>query len=212
MPTIRWSDRDEWMRIVGASAYSSMDTLWATYDMARLCIENPVRGDFVECGVAAGAQSAVMARAIIDARHCRPGDWRPGDRRVHLYDSFAGVPEPGPEDIEFLEAGHHAGLSAVSLDDVQANMREWGIPDDLLVYHIGDFATTMSFAYTTPQHIALLRMDADLYRSTRLIMEHLYPRVTPGGWVICDDWALRGSRQAVLEHLPTHPSPIYWRK
>jgi hypothetical protein len=52
-----------------------------------------------------------------------------------------------------------------------------------------------------PARIAILRLDTDWYESTRHELEHLDPRLSPGGVLIIDDyghWA--GCRQAVDEY------------
>jgi O-methyltransferase len=200
-----------WLDNVGERALSTRNTLYATYDIARTVLRNGTPGDFVECGVFTGSNAAAMARAIMDA------EWIPGtdgkmhphrsNRRLHLFDSFYGIPQAGPEDREFLEAGHQAGLSACPLVAVQAHMREWGIPNEVLVWHPGWFVETMA---PFKEGISLLRLDGDLYESTRLCMQHLYPLVSPGGWVICDDFHLSGARKAVEEVVM--PSPCYWIK
>jgi hypothetical protein len=98
-------------------------------------------------------------------------------------------------------------------------MRNWGIPDELLVWHPGLFQDTMAGAKLNPggwtnendnpKQIALLRLDGDLYESTRIAM-FLYPLVSKGGWVICDDYQLSGARKAV--HEVVMPGPVYWVK
>jgi hypothetical protein len=206
-----------WLDEVGKRALSTRETLYATYDIARTVLRNGTPGDFVECGVFAGSNAAAMARAIMDA------EWVPGTdgkmhehkskRRMHLFDSFVGIPQAGPEDREFITAAHPAGLSACPLHDVQAHMREWGIPDELLVWHPGWFFDTLEQSWPEPHGIsaiALLRLDGDLYESTKDCMQHLYPLVTPGGWVICDDFHLSGARKAVEQVVI--PSPCYWIK
>ena len=180
-------------------------TLQASYDIARLVIERNVPGDFVECGVFAGAQSAAMAKAIecLGPIAC--------DRHVHLFDSFEGGPAPGLED-EHFNLHHKAGFSACSLDQVTEYMRIWRVPHELLVYHPGWFEDTMP-SFESP--IAVLRIDCDLYASTQTVMRYLYPLVSPGGcWVICDDYNLPGCRKAINEYFAPEgaPGPIYWIK
>lgn len=195
-------------------------TIEATYEIAKMAIELGIPGDFVECGVFAGSQSAAMARAIMDnwkanANPCFP---RP-ERRVHLFDSFIGIPASGPEDRDYNAGGHQPGTAACSLEQVKAYMRRWEIPDELLVYHEGLFADTMKWGRFADgrrwgQHdietISVLRLDGDLYASTKVCMEYLYPLVTPGGWVIVDDYNLDGCRKALHEFVM--PAPIYFRK
>lgn len=190
-----------------------------TYDCMILALHHGIPGDAVECGVYAGAQSALMARAIMDFHGVNSegkfwlapeGKLRPGDQmpRVHLFDSFTGIPAPGPHDIDL--AANKGGESACSLEDVQKNMKEWGIPNELLVYHAGLFNNTvpLALAMECPKQIAVLRLDGDLYESTRDCMP-LLDLVSPGGYVIVDDWNLDGCRKAVNEKIM--PAPIVFR-
>lgn len=218
---------DNWLTRVGAAALSSMETMCASYGIARMAITNGVTGDFVECGVFAGSNAAAMARAIWDEAHSLSvggqttfghARQRPYSRKVHLFDTFEGIPQAGPEDYEFLAAGHQEGLSACSLESVQANMQQWGLPDELFCYHPGLFYRTI-LPGVIQRHldaIAVLRLDGDLYESTRDAMR-LYPLVSPGGWVSVDDFNLSGCRKAIMEAFSdgigqNAPAPIYWQK
>jgi len=180
---------------IGWAALSSHATLQASYDLARLAIERGIPGDFVECGVFAGAQVAAMAKAIPSVNI---------GRRIHLFDSFQGIPQAGEHDLEYLEAGHKAGLSTCSLDQVRDYMTSWKVPPELLIYHPGWFNDTVPAANI--EKIALLRLDGDLYESTKVCMEHLYPRLSPGGWLIVDDYHLAGCRKAVDEVVKLGPA------
>lgn len=219
MSIINWP-LAKWLDNVCLGALSSKETVRASYDLARNVIERGIPGDFVECGVFGGSQCAAMARAIMDPAHyyeenrrtalATGQSWPP--RRVHLFDSFAGVPEPGPHDIEWIAAEHKPGQSICTLEAVKAHMTEWGIPDELLVYHPGLFADSlvppaegggMAGAWWRGlqiKQIAILRLDGDLYESTRVCLEYLYPLVSPGGWIIIDDFNLSGARKAFLDY------------
>jgi len=199
MSIIHWPF-EAWMNNVALAALSSRETVWASYSTALAAILADVPGDFVECGVFGGAQAAAMARAIMNTG---------SERRVHLFDSFAGIPAAGPNDAEFLAAGHEAGLSSCTLAAVQEHMREWGITDDMLVYHPGLFADTVPGADIG--RIAVLRLDGDLYESTKACVDALVPKVSKGGWVIVDDYHLTGCRQAVTEALG-YPAPMYFQR
>ena len=53
-----------------------------------------------------------------------------------------------------------------------------------------------------PDALALLRLDTDWYESTRHELEHLYPRLSPGGVLMLDDYGYwEGAREAVDEFL-----------
>jgi O-methyltransferase len=52
-----------------------------------------------------------------------------------------------------------------------------------------------------PEEIALLRLDTDWYESTKHELVHLYPRLSPGGVLILDDYGhYEGARRAVDEY------------
>lgn len=192
---------------MAARALSRRVTVHASYLTARAAIEMGVPGDFVECGVFAGANAAAMALAIMDSqKYGRDGhNWR----RVHLYDSFEGVPAAGQHDREWIESnGTVAGISASPMSEVERHMEEWGIEPGLLVYRPGWFAQTVTDPY--PDKIAVLRLDADLYQSTAECIDALWPRLSPRGWCIVDDFDLEGARKAVLERI--HTGPIYFLK
>ena len=140
-----------------------------------------------------------MARAIYEA------DLAGMPRKVHLFDTFCGIPIAGEHDQELQ--GKPAGISACSLAQVKANMKSWGIPDDLLVYHEGLFEDTVPGCDI--KQIAFLRLDGDLYSGTKVCMEHFYPKLARGAWFCVDDFNLSGARKAVLDYVI--PAPVYWR-
>ena len=190
---------------IAARAFSTVETLRATYGIAKMLIQQCIPGDFVECGVFAGSQVAAMALAIVENGET--------GRKIHLFDSFVGIPKAGPKDnaIRQLVGGtdgelETSGVSVCSADAVRAHMKELGVPADLLVYHEGWFQDTVPAAEIGP--IALLRLDADLYESTLVCLKHLYPKIVKGGWCIADDYVLDGCREAVNQFLGS--SPIYW--
>jgi hypothetical protein len=60
-----------------------------------------------------------------------------------------------------------------------------------------------------PTKIALLRLDTDWYESTRHELEHLFPRLSPGGVIIIDDYGhWQGARRATDEFLAQHNIPL----
>lgn len=180
------------------AALSSDHTVRASYEIARAAISCRVSGDLVECGVFAGANAAAMARAIIDSGETF--------RRVHLFDSFAGCPAGGANDIGWT---HKDGVSACSKEQLLEYMAAWSIPRDLLVIHEGLFADTVP---RFSGAIAVLRLDGDLYESTKVCIEHLYPRIVPGGWCIIDDWDLPGCRKAIDEVMNGRYGPVYFQR
>ncbi len=59
---------------------------------------------------------------------------------------------------------------------------------------------------TIPDQIAVLRLDTDWYSSTKHELEHLYPILTSGGYLMLDDYGhWQGARKAADEYITTHP-------
>lgn len=216
-----------------------METCRSTYAVCLQAIVEKIPGDFVECGVYAGSQAALMAKVVYDEAHYVHGSelddeignegifstepMRPYSRCVHLFDSFEGIPEPSSRDEEYIAAGHKKGTAACTLEGVKSNMKQWGIPDELLEYHVGWFKDTMAPFHGQPRvgpapahgNIAVLRLDADLYDSTMTCLEHLYPLLSPGAFLIVDDYGLTGARQAVNDYMLSKGGgfgPVYMRK
>ena len=183
----------------GQRALSTPATVRNSFLLAEKCIQENVEGDFVECGVFCGTQIAAMALA---------SQIHAAKRRVHLFDSFEGIPQAGINDGADIRAcigdGNGelktTGISASSVEAVQKHMREWGVDTEDLIYHKGWFQTTVPNHCLNIEKIALLRLDGDLYESTIVCLEYLHPLVSQGGYVIVDDYALTGCRKACDEY------------
>ncbi len=157
----------------------------------RVIAEN-VPGDFVETGVWRGGVT-IMMRAVLAA-------YGIADRRVFAADSFEGFPAQSVADTNFT-AGAVKDF-AVSLDEVKANFARYGLLDGQVVFLKGLFADTLPKAPI--KSIAVLRLDGDLYESTRDGLT-LYDKISPGGALIADDYFLfEGQRKAIDEFRDAH--------
>jgi O-methyltransferase len=168
-----------------------------------------VRGAIVECGVWRGgsmmAAALTLLRAGVD------------DRELYLFDTFEGMTDPGDEDVRHTGEraadvlagpveGSHA-KAAASIDEVRNALHGVGYPRERLHFVQGPVEETLPGS--APETIALLRLDTDWYSSTKHELEHLYPRLVPGGVLIIDDYAhWEGSRRAVDEYLAEHGLPL----
>ena len=77
-------------------------------------------------------------------------------------------------------------MLAVPEEEVKANFRRYGLLDDQVRFLPGWFKDTLQDAPI--DRIAVLRLDGDLYESTIQALDALYPRVSPGGFCIIDDY------------------------
>ena len=91
-------------------------------------------------------------------------------------DSFEGLPDPGKASDSF---GWKKGAMAVSLDQVRSNFARYGLLDEQVVFLKGFFNDTLPGAGIVA--LSVLRVDADLYESTRNVLHHLYPKLSVGG-------------------------------
>jgi O-methyltransferase len=182
---------------------------------ARDALRRGVPGDFIETGVWRGG-AAILMRGILEAYGVR-------DRTVWLADSFAGLPPPDPDRYP-EDAGdrlHTFEALAVPLADVRRAFDRYGLLDERVRFLEGWFRDTLPNAPI--DRLALLRLDGDMYESTMIALESLYPRLSPGGYCIVDDYgAIPSCAKAVEEYRDRHAireplesvdwTAVYWRK
>ncbi|MEB2344140.1 MAG: class I SAM-dependent methyltransferase [Deltaproteobacteria bacterium] len=190
--------------------------LFAWIEAVRYVARAGIPGDLVECGVWRGG--AVMAAALTLRQLGAEG------RRIWLYDTFTGMTRPGDQDVDLLGKEDPASIFAArrtgndssawcdaSEADVRANLAQVDTPAERFVLVPGRVEETIPRA--APERIAALRLDTDWYESTRHEMEHLMPRLSPGGVLVVDDyfkWA--GNRSAVDEWMARHQRVVLLTK
>jgi predicted O-methyltransferase YrrM len=183
---------------------TSLDRGLALYRATRYIVEQRVPGTIVECGVWKGGSVMIAMRTLqlLDA----------APRRFILFDTFAGMTEPGPLDEDYR--GRHARelligdpasrdtelvRAAAPLAEVQNNLARIGYPADKYRFIQGDVARTIPQANLPA--IALLRLDTDFYASTYIELMYLYPRLVRQGVLIIDDYGhWKGARRAVDDY------------
>lgn len=158
-------------------------------DHLQQCIETvlheDVPGDLLEAGVWRGGATILM-RAVL-AAHAEP------QRQVWVADSFQGLPRPD-EALYPREARAFAGPVlrdamnhlAVGLAEVRANFERFGLLDERVRFLPGWFKDTLPHAPIGA--LAVLRIDCDFHDSTLQALDALYGRLSPGGFLIVDDY------------------------
>jgi O-methyltransferase len=143
-------------------------------------VRRGVPGDLVETGVWRGGASILM-RGVLKAL----GDT---SRRVWACDSFEGLPRADPGRYPMDAGDPHWTFAelAVSLDEVQANFARYGLLDEQVRFLPGWFRDTLPGAPI--DRISVLRLDGDMYESTWVALEALYPKLARGGYVVVDDY------------------------
>ena len=175
------------------------------YQAVQYVTERNIPGDIVECGVWQGGSSMLAAISFLEI-----GDPR---RILYLYDTFEGMTEPTEHDVdhqgnvaeELLAAegnrddGQNNVWAYASLDIVQQNLQSTGYAEDQIKFIKGPVEETIP--ETIPDQISILRLDTDWHASTYHELVHLFPRLSPGGVLIIDDYGhWKGAREAVDQY------------
>jgi hypothetical protein len=102
----------------------------------------------------------------------------------------------------------HVEWVRVSLEQVKSNFARFGLLDDQVRFLPGWFKDSLPSAPI--QRLSLLRLDCDYYSSTMDALSNLYFKVSPGGYVIIDDYySWESCRRAVHDFLnENHLSPV----
>jgi O-methyltransferase len=174
-----------------AETMIGLERLANVRELALRALDDDVPGDLVETGVWRGG-AAILMRAVLAARGIT-------DRQVWVADSFQGLPKPDVERYPKDAGDEHWRRPelAVSREQVAANFERYGLLDDQVRFLEGWFADTLPGAPI--ESIALLRADGDMYGSTMDTLTALYDRVSPGGFVIIDDYGAIDACKAAVE-------------
>jgi hypothetical protein len=230
----------------GGKLPTVVDPVRMKWTAALAFAASEVAGDFVETGVFQGGSSIVLM-GVLDALRLEKRHW--------ACDSFRGVPPPSQEDKITGMVG--AACSQGVADSAQGkrpaaqctrahNLRvrsggKWMSTRANFERNVKRFQVTTSrlrivegwFKDTLPpaglKQIAYLRLDGDMYNSTRDAIERLEPLVSSGGIIYVDDYgSFRGCALAIDEYrmakgitAPLHPlaagphnkfQGLWWRK
>ena len=147
---------------------------------------NKIQGDFAEVGVFQGG----TAKLICEAK---------GDRPLHLFDTFEGLPSPTEHD----DTVFHRGMFAGALEQVKETLADY--PN--LNFYKGLFPAT---AKTLEKNkFAFAHLDVDLYESTYACLKFFHPRMTKGGVILVHDYNFSaGVKKAVDIFLHDEPETV----
>lgn len=180
----------------------------------RTIIEDGIKGDLIETGVWRGG-AVIFMKAVLNELEI-------SDKKVWVADSFQGVPEPKKKfAIDKLSKLHKQRILKVSKEEVENNFRQYDLLDDQVKFIKGWFDETLPKAPI--EKLSLLRLDGDLYESTIIALESLYPKLAIGGFIIIDDFnAFQFCKKTVLDYrlandinetmIEIDKEAIFWRK
>ncbi len=143
-------------------------------------------GEVIECGVFRGGTALLAARVINSLPNARR------EKMLHLFDTFKGMPS-SRAGVDRLQEGD---LSTTSEAKVGALLRDF----PFVQIHAGLIPNT--FAELKIAKVCWAHIDVDIYQSVHDCIEFLYPKLTPGGFMLFDDYGFPscpGARRAVDE-------------
>ena len=153
-------------------------------------------GDIIECGVWKGGMGIFLRKMFID-------------KRLWLADSFSGFQDPSKAKYNFSNERHKLGGMTVPYKDVINAFKAMGVESDNIDFLVGYVNDTLPKANI--QQLSLLRIDVDAYSATMEVLEHLYDKVVPGGYIIFDDTCLVETRHAIQDFFTTREIEIKLR-
>ncbi len=200
------------IQMVRPHTMTTVERIEAVCSATEYVVAHDIPGAFVESGVWMGGSSMAAAATLVNLGIT--------DRELYLFDTFEGIPAPGEHDAmigsdvslqQWWDKENNkeaAPWLQAPVDQVLKNMLSTGYPRDGV--HLVPGLVEDTLPASAPDQIALLRLDTDWYESTRLEMQLLFPRLSPGGVLIVDDYGFTtGARKAVDEFLATYEHPVF---
>lgn len=158
--------------------------LWAAASASRL------DGDFVECGVNYGFLSSAVMEFL---------DWDRLDKTFYLLDTFAGldprfatVAERRGGALEKNDNHLRDGFYVSSVDTVRANFAQWR--NQRII--VGTIPETLQ--QVDARSVAFLHIDMNCAPPEVAALRFFWPRLSPGAFVLLDDYAYRGFEEQRL--------------
>jgi O-methyltransferase len=161
----------------------SRDRCYILWTTLRQALAN--EGDVVECGVFRGGTALLQALTM---HASSPHHYR----RLHLFDSFEGMPET----VQGVDRFKRGDFSATSVARVQDLLKAFPFAE----VHSGFIPAT--FVGLKVEKVCWAHIDVDIYQSVRDCISFIYPRLSTGGFMIFDDYGFPscpGARRAVDE-------------
>ena len=172
------------LTMVTQERYGTIDLL------SKIITKNRIEGDVVECGCWRGGMSIYLAYAF-------------PDRKTWVLDSFQGFEtldqcKYDPRGI--LDERHSGGVWIAPEEEVRQSFAYFNLDENHGVEFLPGWVNDTTDPASCPiEKIALLRIDVDAYSATLVVLENLYDKVVPGGFIIFDDSGLYEAQAAIEE-------------
>lgn len=163
------------------------DRKWMLYQLIRLC--EAVPGDTVECGSYLGGSSYLICASNSSNNKL--------NKHHHIFDSFEGLSCPSKRDGSFWSKG------ALAIDEEAVKNRL--SPFSCFSLYKGWIPDR--FSEVELLRFSFVHIDVDLYQPTKDSFEFFYPRMNPGGIILCDDYGFStcpGATESIDSFLENH--------
>lgn len=192
--------------IIAGTLYSTKETQMNSYNLGKYVVDNNIKGDIIECGIAMGGNFASM---IVGATNNPIGY----ERKFWGFDSFIGIQLAGKKDTQQAGIGaitHNtdvpyesllvsSGITSHPKEQVLKNLENWGLSKYNIELVEGWVQNTIPVVNNRIDKISILRLDMDVYHPTKFTLDFWWEKISDGGVIIIDDWALDGVRIACYE-------------
>jgi len=162
--------------------YKSNSAFWwkALEDIKR----NSVCGDVVQCGVWKGG-TACLLKFVMNKIELQKELWL-----ADFYGKNVSIKidEEHTKDKKSLELAAKFKITPPDKNFVENNFRKFGVWDNRIHFLVGDVADTLPMASVA--EISLLHADVDFYKPTLNVLQSLYSKVSPGGYIVIDDYGV----------------------
>lgn len=146
-----------------------------------------LKGDIAEVGVFMGGSSKLICEAK-------------GNKRLHLFDTFEGLPALSEEDNKNL---FYENQFSASYEEVKNYLNSY----ENVFFYKGLFPSTAG--PVSNETFSFVHLDVDLYEATLECIKFFYPRMSKGGIIISHDYAFAsGVKKAFDEFFYDKPEPI----
>jgi len=142
-----------------------------------------ISGDVCEFGVAQGETAALIANEI-----------QSGNKVLHLFDSFEGLPKPTEKDqlkddifsLGSIEA--YTGKMSYPEENLHSRLKAISFPPQKFVIHKGFIEQVLKDDTKLPPQISFAFVDFDFYEPTKLTLDFLHRTTSFGSIIIVHDY------------------------
>ncbi len=133
---------------------------------------------------------------------------------LHLFDSFAGLPEPTEKDqlrddiFSLGSIGAYTGTMSCPEEMVLSRLEAISFPSDRFVIHKGFIEEIIETEPNLPEKVSFAFVDFDFYEPIKIALAYLHKTMSVGSMIVVDDYDFfsTGAKTAVDEFIEENNS------